>query len=366
MEISFLGTSSAMPTQFRNHPAIALKAFGEVMLFDCGESTQKQLLLAKISPMKISKIFISHLHGDHILGLPGLIQSMGFRGREEPLDIYGPNGTGKVFKAIMELASSNVQFQININEININDGYNSSSNNNNNTHSNNVNSNTTTTNSSNTSNNNKRNTKALENYEPDINRLSSFTLIENDEYIVKYCKGQHNIINLAFSIEEKKKPRFLRDKAIELGVKPGPDFGRLHNGQCVTVGDEVIEPHQVLGEDRTGIKIVYSGDTTPNSNVIDLSQNCDILIHESTFNESDRDKAIENQHSTAKDAAQVAKLANASSLIITHISTRYIDSKELEKEAKEIFPKTVAAYDLMAIELKKNSETNKVEIKKIN
>lgn len=341
-----------MPTKFRNHPAIALKAFGEVMLFDCGESTQKQLLMAKISPMKISKIFISHLHGDHILGLPGLIQSMGFRGRKETLDVYGPTGIAKIFKAIMELGSFNIQFQININEININEA-NSTNNNNNRDNKNNINEND--------------NTKLdIINYNSEISTLNRFTLIKTDEYIIKFCKGQHNVINLAYSIEEKKKPRFLREKAIELGVNPGPDFGRLHKGQSINVGEKVIEPHQVLGENRTGIKIVYSGDTKPNTNIIDLSQNCDILIHEATFNEADRDKAIENQHSTAKDAAEVAKLANVLNLILTHISTRYINSDELENEAKSIFPKTVIAYDLMVLELKKNSENNKIEIKKIN
>ena len=170
MEITFLGTSSAVHSYTRNHPGIILKAFGEVMLFDCGESTQRQLIYAKISPMKISKIFISHYHGDHILGLPGLLQSLNFRGREKPLTIYGPKGLKKVENAIYSLGYCKFDFPIEFIEI------------------------------------------------------SSGTILETDEYIIKSQEVMHNVTNLAYSIEEKKKPRFLRNKAIELGVPVGPLF----------------------------------------------------------------------------------------------------------------------------------------------
>jgi len=164
MELTFLGTSSAVPSKHRNHPSIGLKAFGEVMLFDCGENTQRQLIFAKISPMKITKIFISHLHGDHILGLPGLIESMGFRGRKEPLNIYGPPGIFNVEIAIRNLGCNNKTF--------------------------------TTT----------------------FHEIKGGTVIDNDEYMIKAIKTKHNIYNLSYSIIEKKKPRFLKEKAIELGV----------------------------------------------------------------------------------------------------------------------------------------------------
>ena len=189
-----------------------LKYFKDTLLFDCGEGTQRQLTYAKISPMKIDKIFISHFHGDHILGLAGLIQSMGFRGREEDLDIYGPKGLEKIKTIIAE----------------------------------------------------------------------------------------HNIPNIAYSIYEKKKPRFLREKAIELGVPVGPAFGKLHSGQEVEVDGKIIKPEQVLGPPRAGKKVTYSGDTRPCEKLIELAKDSDVLIHEATYEDADKDKAIENCHSTCQ------------------------------------------------------------------
>ena len=209
MEIIFLGTSSAVHSKERNHPSIALKAFGDVMLFDCGEGTQRQMLHTKVSPMKISRIFISHLHGDHILGLPGLLQSLGLQDREEKLTIYGPRGLSKVKDAIYNFGYCKFDFPIDFVEIG---------------------------------------TEIIE---------------ETDEYIIRSQSVRHNVPSLAYSIEEKKKPRFLREKAIELGIPVGPAFGRLHNGEEVEVNGKIIKPEQVLGEPRKGIKITYSGDTRP-------------------------------------------------------------------------------------------------------
>ncbi|WP_303294946.1 ribonuclease Z [Methanobrevibacter woesei] len=295
MEIIFLGTSSAVHSYDRSHPAIVLKAFGEVMLFDCGEATQKQLIFAKVSPMKISKIFITHYHGDHILGLPGLLQSMNFRGRETPLTIYGPKGLLKLKDAIYNLGFCKIDFPIEF--IEIDDG----------------------------------------------------TLIETEEYIIKARKVRHNVINMAYSIEEIKKPRFLREKAIELGVPVGPLFGKLHKGFEVEVNGKIIKPEQVLGEERKGIKVTYSGDTTPCEELIDFARDSDILIHESTYKNEDKDKAEQNFHSTAQDAAKVAKDSNSKKLILTHISTRYTDCEELLNEARDVFESTELAHDLKVI-----------------
>ena len=297
MELRFLGTSSAVPSRYRNHVSIALKAFGEVMMFDCGEGTQRQLANAKISPMKIDKIFISHLHGDHILGLPGLIQSMGFRGRTEPLHIYGPKGIGQLNEIIAHFGYFTIDFPIEIHE------------------------------------------------------LIEGKIIDNDEYIIECVKTEHNIYNLAYSVYEKKKPRFLREKAIELGVKPGPDFGKLHNGFEVKVGEKIIRPQQVLGKERHGVKIVYSGDTKPCEAIINLAKGATILIHESTYKAKDEIKATNNFHSTSIQAAKIAKEANVEKLILTHISTRYTNIDDLEKEAIEIFENTKVAYDFMNLEL---------------
>ena len=236
MEITFLGTSSAVHSNTRSHPSIVLKAFGETILFDCGEGTQRQLIYAKISPMKISKIFISHYHGDHILGIPGLLQSMSFRGRETKLTIYGPKGLDNLRDAISSLGFPNFDFPLEWIEV------------------------------------------------------DSGTIIENEEYVIKAQRVRHNTLTLAYSVEELKKPRFLRQKAIDLGVPVGPDFGKLHNGIAVEVNGEIIKPEQVLGPPRKGRKITYSGDTMPCEEMIEFAKESDILIHESTYKTEDKDK----------------------------------------------------------------------------
>ena len=303
MEITFLGTSSAVPSKHRNHTAIVLKHFGEVLLFDCGEGTQRQLTYAKISPMKIDKIFITHYHGDHILGLAGLIQSMGFRGRSEDLDIYGPKGLNKLINAISNIGFFQINFQIITHEI------------------------------------------------------GEGIVLETDEYIIKSIIAEHNIDNLAYSIYEKKKPRFLREKAIELGVPVGPAFGKLHNGEEVEINGKIIKPEQVLGEPRIGQKVTYSGDTRPCEKMIELAQGSDVLIHEATYEHEDQDKAIENCHSTSKEAAEIAKEANVKLLVLTHISTRYTTDINIKEEAKEIFENTVVANDFTELNIGKDKTT---------
>ena len=297
MEIIFLGTSSAVHSYNRNHPAIILKAFGETFLFDCGEATQRQLIFAKVSPMKISKIFLSHYHGDHILGLPGLIQSMNFRGREKKLTIYGPKGLYDLRDALFNLGYSKIEFPIEFIEI------------------------------------------------------DSETVESTDEYIIKSQHVNHNVPSLAYSIEELKKPRFLREKAIELGVPVGPDFGRLHNGEEIEVDGKIIKPEQVLGPPRKGNKIVYSGDTTPCEEMVEFAKDSTILIHESTYMTEDADKAEENFHSTSADAAEIAKASNSKELILTHFSTRYKKTDEMLKHAKDVFENTKLANDFMRIDV---------------
>ena len=299
MEIIFLGTSSAIHSKERNHPSIAIKAFGEVILFDCGEGTQKQILFTKVSPMKISKIFITHYHGDHILGLPGLLQSMSLNGRENKLTIYGPKGLNKIKDAIYGFGYCAINFPV------------------------------------------------------DFIEISSGIIIDNDEYTITSQQVKHNVLSLAYSIEEKKKPRFLREKAIELGVPIGPDFGKLHNGEEVEVDGKIIKPEQVLGPARTGIKISYSGDTKPCEEMIYLARESTILIHEATFLKKDKMNAEEYGHSTSIDAAQIALESNSKQLILTHFSTRYDYeyNDKLLSEAKEIFKNTKIAKDLMKIEI---------------
>lgn len=297
MEIIFLGTSSAVHSYNRNHPAIILKAFGETMLFDCGEGTQRQLIFAKVSPMKISKIFLSHYHGDHILGLPGLLQSMNFRGRETKLTIYGPKGLNTLKNAIFNLGYSKIDFPIEFIEI------------------------------------------------------GTETIESCEEYIIKSQDVNHQVPCLAYTVKELKKPRFLREKAIELGVPVGPAFGKLHNGEEVEVNGKIIKPEQVLGPARKGNKVTYSGDTTPCEEMIEFAKDSTLLIHESTYVNEDADKAKDNFHSTSSDAARIAKKSNSKQLVLTHFSTRYTSLDDLLKEAKEIFENTKLAKDFMKIEI---------------
>ena len=297
MEIIFLGTSSAVHSYNRNHPAIILKAFGETMLFDCGEGTQRQLIFAKVSPMKISKIFLSHYHGDHILGLPGLLQSMNFRGRETKLTIYGPKGLNTLKNAIFNLGYCKIDFPIEFIEI------------------------------------------------------GTETIESCEEYIIKSQDVNHQVPCLAYTVKELKKPRFLREKAIELGVPVGPAFGKLHNGEEVEVNGKIIKPEQVLGPARKGNKVTYSGDTTPCEEMIEFAKDSTLLIHESTYVNEDADKAKDNFHSTSSDAARIAKKSNSKQLVLTHFSTRYTSLDDLLKEAKEIFENTKLEKDFMKIEI---------------
>ena len=303
MEVTFLGTSSAVHSKERNHPAIAVKAFGDVFLFDCGEGTQKQILFTNVSPMKISKIFITHFHGDHILGLPGLLQSMSLNGRDSKLTIYGPRGLNKIKDAIYSLGYCAIEYPVEFIEI-----------------------------------------------DPGI-------IEETKEYVIMAQSVRHNVPSLAYSIEEKKKPRFLREKAIELGVPVGPAFGKLHNGEEVEIDGKIIKPEQVLGPPRKGVKITYSGDTRPCEEMIMFARDSTLLIHESTFIQKEAQNAEEYGHSTARDAAFVARESNSEKLMITHISTRYGEeyAQLMLKEAQEIFENTVLAKDYMEITVRGKS-----------
>ena len=303
MEVTFLGTASAVHSKDRNHPSIALKAFGDVFLFDCGEGAQKQLLFTNVSPMKISKIFITHFHGDHILGLPGLLQSMSLNGRERKLTVYGPRGLNKLKDAIYSLGYSSIEYEI------------------------------------------------------DFIEIDSGVIEETEEYIIRCQSVKHNVPALAYSIEEKKKPRFIREKAIELGVPVGPAFGKLHNGEEVEIDDKIIKPEQVLGPPRKGTKITYSGDTQPCEEMIMFAKDSTLLIHESTFIQKEAQNAMDYGHSTSQDAAYVARESNSEELILTHISTRYGDeyAEIMLKEAKEVFENTQIAEDFMEIHVRGKS-----------
>lgn len=299
LRVTFLGTGGALPTKTRNPSSIMLNRDGELLLFDCGEGAQQQMMRAKTGMMAISSIFITHFHADHVLGIPGLLQTLSFHGREEPLDIYGPMWVEDFTRLVMALGYCKLKFEVR------------------------------------------------------AHTLIPGEAIEKDDYFIVTAKGMHSVPSLAYAFVEKPRPgRFDRDRAIELGVPEGPLFSKLHNGESVEVGGRVILPEDVVGEPRAGRKIVYSGDTRPCDEVIELSRGADLLIHDGTLAEEKLDWAKESLHSTAREAAEVALEANVSRLILTHISSRYSDDTSvLLEEAKAVFENVEIASDLFELEI---------------
>jgi len=299
MKIVFLGTGGSLPSPDRNVAAIALKMNGEVILFDCGEGTQRQFMLSSLSFMQISRVLISHFHGDHFLGLSGLIQSMSLNGRKEPLSIYGPEKTEMMIKILLRLGYFNPTFEVIIYE------------------------------------------------------LKDGDKVECKDYDIKVKEVKHNVPTLAFCVEEHPRSgKFNLAKAKELGIPKGPLFRKLQQGKKITVGGKEISPNMVLGPRRKGRKIVYSGDTMPCKAVVELAKDCDVLIHDATFDSSLEEKANEFSHSSSGQAAMVAKEANAKVLFMTHISSRYEDASILEKDARSVFRESYAAYDFLEYDVR--------------
>jgi len=296
VQLTFLGTGAGLPSPSRSVSALAIQIGREVLLFDCGEGTQRQFMLSNLSFMKVNNIFITHFHGDHFLGLPGLIQSMNFSGREEDLHIYGPEGAIEIVSSLATIGAFQPLYNIHINELSHND-------------------------------------------EVDLGFCSVIALA-----------ADHTIPALSFIIEEpERKGKFNNQKAQKLGIPKGPLYSQLQMGKAVTVGSRLIEPDEVVGPSRPGRKIVYSGDTRPNKELVDAARNAEILVHEATLDSSLEEGALEYGHSTARAAAEIALNAEVKKLILTHISTRYEDNNILEEEAREIFPNTLLAHDLMTI-----------------
>ena len=298
LRVTFLGTGGTLPTPNRNPSAILINRKGELMLFDCGEGTQQQMMRAKTG-MKLTSIFITHFHADHFLGIPGLVQTMSFNGRTEPLDIYGPEWTEKMVKLLIELGYYKLGFDVNPHE------------------------------------------------------LKDGDIVERDEYIVKAVATDHGIPSLGYVLEENSRiGRFNREKAIELGVPVGPQFSRLQRGESVTVKNHIIEPSMVIGISRPGRKIVYTGDTRPCRSIEKESRHADILIHDGTLADDLKDWAIETKHSTSKEAAILSKNAKVKQLILTHISSRYSENAEpLLTDAKSVFENVKLAEEFMEIEI---------------
>ena len=300
LSIIFLGTGGSWPTVNRNVTSIAVKRGNEILLFDCGEGTQRQIQKSNASYMQISKIFISHFHGDHFLGLPGLIQTMQLNDRKKPLSIFGPKGIIKLINDILHLGFFHPEFKINTCE------------------------------------------------------LKDKEIIDFKEYIIKTIKVDHGVNTLGYCLEEKFRPgKFDKKKALKKGIPEGPLFSKIQKGKIITLNNgQIIKPEQILGPPRKGRKIVISGDTKPTKKMIDFSKFADVLIHDSTFDSKLENIANEYGHSTASQSAEIAEKAKVNKLFLTHISPRYLDNKILEKDARKIFNNSFVARDLQEIEIK--------------
>jgi ribonuclease Z len=300
LSIIFLGTSGSWPTVKRNVSSVAVKRAGEIILFDCGEGTQRQFQKSKLSYMQISKIFITHFHGDHFLGIPGLIQTMQLNDREIPLHIYGPKGMTKLVKQLLTLGFFKSNYEIISHEI---DG--------------------------------------------------GFVL-DFEEYLIRVLRVKHGVPALAYAIEEKMRPgKFHKPKALELGIPEGPLFSKLQHGKTIILKNgRKINPDMVLGPPRKGRKIVISGDTIPIEGMIDFAKNADVLIHDATFDSTFEDIAIDYGHTTAFQAAEIAKNAKVEKLYLTHISPRYLNDRILENDARKVFKNTFVPKDFQEIEIK--------------
>jgi ribonuclease Z len=299
MKLIFFGTGGGWPSKQRNVPSIALQFESEIILFDCGEGTQRQFMFSKLSFMQITKIFISHFHGDHFLGVPGLMQSMYLNDRSEPIEIFGPPGTSHIISSLLKLGYFQPSFDINLHD------------------------------------------------------LKDKQILKFDRYNVMSRIVEHNIPSLAYAFEEHSRPgRFNKQVALDLGIPEGPLFGKLQRGQSIKLNDKTITPDMVLGEVRPGRKVVYTGDTRPSRSVVELAQNCDVIIHDATMDTELEEKANKYGHSSARQAAEIAAEAGAKELYLTHISPRYEDSELMESQARPIFPNTKVAHDFLEVEIK--------------
>jgi ribonuclease Z len=297
LDLVFLGTSGSMPTAQRAPTAILVRRGGERLLFDCAEGTQRQLLRSNVGLIELREIFLTHYHADHYLGLPGMLKTFALRGREVPVTIYGPPGLKDLFGALRRIFGRLT-------------------------------------------------------YPYELVELAPGESLQRAEYMLQTFAVNHGVSAVGYAMVEAPRPgRFDVDAADELGVPEGPQRGALQRGEPVTLEDgRVVTPELVLGQARTGRKLVISADTAPARSVVDAARGADVLIHEATFATEERERARETLHSTAAEAAEVARSAEVGLLALTHLSNRYFGG-EIEREAQEVFPDTVVPRDLDIIEI---------------
>jgi ribonuclease Z len=299
LSITFLGTGAATPTIDRNVAGLAVQREGETLLFDCGEGNQRQMMRYGVG-FAFREIFFSHYHADHLLGVTGLLRTMGLQDRTLPVTLYGPKGAQRILGAAITVGIERNKFPVEIVELKPGD------------------------------------------------RLA------RDEYEIVVFETEHRADTVGYALAEHTRlGRFNPDRARELGIPEGPFWGQLHKGQMVTLADgRMVGPADLVGPPRAGRTLVYSGDTRPHLSVVEASRGADLLVHEATFGGDEMERARETGHSTAAEAARVALDAGVRRLVLTHISSRYNrDATELLAEARAVFPETVIARDGMTVEV---------------
>jgi ribonuclease Z len=306
VKITFLGTSSGVPTRSRNvsSVAISLPQRAEVWLFDCGEGTQHQLLRSEIRSSQIRRIFVTHMHGDHIFGLMGLIASIGLAGKGQDIEIYGPQGLAEYLQSCAKYSYMHLNSRLQVREV-----------------------------------------------KPGL-------VYEDDEFIVTCQLLKHRVPAYGYRIAEKDRPgRFNLEKAQALGIPSGPIYGKLKQGETIALEDgRQINGKELCSEPETGRKVAYCTDTVFCDAAVELARDADVLIHEATFAHQDAEMAFDRLHSTSTMAAQVALLSGVKHLIMTHFSPRYapgnsLQLDDLKQEARAIFPSTKLAYDFYTYEV---------------
>jgi ribonuclease Z len=302
IKIQFLGTSSAIPTSERGLSCILLHYDNELLFFDCGEGAQRTAITSGVGFNKETSIFISHMHGDHVVGLLGLLQTMAMQSRNRPLNLFGPKGIVEFLQLNQRLLNFGLTYPV---------------------------------------------------FGKIVRRGVVFDS-KKLRYRVLAEKSEHSTVSYAYVFQEKEKPgRFKPQVAMRLGVPEGPLWSKLQSGHSVIsqkTGKKVM-PKQVLGPSRLGKKIGISGDTRPNERLAKFFRGCDVIVFDSTYGDDHSENAIQNMHSTSREAAKLAKRARANQLILTHFSARYKDVSELVKQAREIFPNTIAAEDNLVYDI---------------
>ncbi len=302
MKLCFLGTGAMVPTKQRNVSSVLLEYEGEFLLFDCGEGTQRQMNLAGYNRTKVSRVLITHWHGDHVSGLIGLIQTIGNIPEPGTLQIIGPIGTKQHMHHLVRAMSFDHRLTLDIVEV--------------------------------------------EGVKPEV-------VVDEKRYTISAAAVEHGIPCLAFAFKEKDVRRFDMETAASYGVSPGPQMGKLQRGDTLTINDKQVTLEMVTYVQK-GRKVVYVMDTSVTDNAIRIAEDADVLICESTFLSSEhQEKAEEYGHLSAKDAAFIARNANVKKLVITHFSQRYFDTTPLLEEAQAVFDNSIAAYDFLELEVER-------------